>query len=183
VVLVGGGNLLALPTLLTDVDTTGAEPRDDLAVAGGFEWFYGARWARTVGLAALLLGDRSIAEDLAHDAFVEMQQRWASVRQPDVYLATIVRRRCARARLANARLTPLREDLDVDVAFDLAASTRVDLIAALRHLSADHREVIVLRFYADLTEAGIAAVLDVRIGTVKSRLHRALDALKRELTT
>lgn len=44
---------------------------------------------------------------------------------------------------------------------------------ALRRLTPNHRAVVVLRYYADLSDAQVAAVLGVPVGTVKSRLHRA----------
>lgn len=47
------------------------------------------------------------------------------------------------------------------------------VMRALQTLSADHRAVIVLRYYADLTEPQVADVLGLPLGTVKSRLHRA----------
>jgi RNA polymerase sigma factor (sigma-70 family) len=49
---------------------------------------------------------------------------------------------------------------------------------ALSSLTPEHREVIVLRFYADLPIEAIAASLGIRIGTAKSRLHRALAQLR-----
>ncbi len=61
------------------------------------------------------------------------------------------------------------------------AELRSDVRPALDALSAEHREALVLRYYISLPEHKMAAVLGVRPGTVKSRLHRALHALKEAL--
>ena len=52
---------------------------------------------------------------------------------------------------------------------------------ALSRLPAIHREVLLLRFQEDLAIAEIAAVIEAPLSTVKSRLYRALEALRREL--
>jgi RNA polymerase sigma-70 factor (ECF subfamily) len=52
---------------------------------------------------------------------------------------------------------------------------------ALTHLSLDHRSVVVLRYYADWSIEQIGEALDVPQGTVKSRLHRAVEQLNNEL--
>jgi RNA polymerase sigma factor (sigma-70 family) len=56
-----------------------------------------------------------------------------------------------------------------------------ELIGSLRSLPIRQRTVVVLRFYEDLPEADIADLLGIRIGTVKSRLHRALARLREEV--
>jgi RNA polymerase sigma-70 factor (ECF subfamily) len=58
-----------------------------------------------------------------------------------------------------------------------------ELHAALARLSAEQRQIIVLRDYMDLSYAVIAEVLDVPQGTVMSKLHRARLALRKELTS
>jgi RNA polymerase sigma factor (sigma-70 family) len=59
-----------------------------------------------------------------------------------------------------------------------AFAVRDSLAAALRELSPEHREVVVLRFYLDLTIDEIATRTGARSGTVKSRLHHALRRLR-----
>lgn len=80
------------------------------------------------------------------------------------------RRRTRHGELPTADLrdTPIH---DVDVATGLAVRR------ALAAMSTDHREVLVLRFYADLSERRTAVVLRLPAGTVKSRTARALKAL------
>jgi RNA polymerase sigma-70 factor (ECF subfamily) len=61
---------------------------------------------------------------------------------------------------------------------DRDIAEREALAGALTALSPDHRLVIVLRFYADLSLEQIAERTGERLGTVKSRLHYALEALR-----
>jgi RNA polymerase sigma-70 factor (ECF subfamily) len=63
----------------------------------------------------------------------------------------------------------------------IVGAAREALHAALRRLSPHHREVLVLNFVQELPYRDIAAVLDVPIGTVMSRLHHAKRALRAEL--
>ena len=64
----------------------------------------------------------------------------------------------------------------------LLRDERSALAQAIARLDPPHREVVVLRHLLDLSEAECAAVLDVPKGTVKSRLSRALDRLREDLT-
>jgi len=57
-----------------------------------------------------------------------------------------------------------------------------ELIDSLRRLPARQRAVVALRYYEDRPEAEIAELLGIRLGTVKSSLHRAHTALRQELT-
>jgi RNA polymerase sigma factor (sigma-70 family) len=63
----------------------------------------------------------------------------------------------------------------------LLAETHQEVINALQRLTRRQREVLVLRYWSDLTEAQIADTLGVSRGTVKSTVSRALDALGRHL--
>ena len=62
-----------------------------------------------------------------------------------------------------------------------AAVTRIALAQALRRLPRRQRDVVVLRYLADLSEADVAASLGVSAGSVKQHAHRAVDALRRAL--
>ena len=56
-----------------------------------------------------------------------------------------------------------------------------DLERALRALPLDQRAVVVLRYYLDWSQEDVAAALDIPVGTVKSRIHRALKKLEQEM--
>ena len=62
-----------------------------------------------------------------------------------------------------------------------ALENRMELRCAIAELSPDHRQVIALRYFADLTVPEVARALGVREGTVKSRIHRALAVLRERL--
>jgi RNA polymerase sigma-70 factor (ECF subfamily) len=134
--------------------------------------------------ATLILGDRLDAEDATHDAALAAWRRFSELRDPgrfDAWFGRILVNTC-RDRL-RARRRNVHEVLDEETAGVLgdpagAIARRQAIARALQSLSADHREVIVLRFYADLTVDQIAQRTSVGAGTVKSRLHYALRHLR-----
>lgn len=137
-------------------------------------------------LASMLLGDPSEAEDATHDAVVTAWRAFRSLREAsafDAWFQRILVNTC-RDRLRRRRRRPTVELLpelrDAPQAPDHApASTeREALRGALLKVDADHRIVIVLRFYLDLPLDEIARRLDERPGTVRSRLHHALRSLR-----
>jgi RNA polymerase sigma factor (sigma-70 family) len=146
--------------------------------------------------ATLMLGDRGDAEDATHDAAVMAWRHFADLRDHDrfdAWFGRILVNAC-RDRLRARRRSPLSLDgarpsddgspapsgIDTLYAPDQAdAIVRRDALAtAVRALSPDHREVVVLRYYFDLTVDQIAARTGIGAGTVKSRLHYALRYLR-----
>jgi RNA polymerase sigma-70 factor (sigma-E family) len=144
-----------------------------------FDDFYAAEWLATVRLAALLTQSRAAAEDLAQDGFGRVMARWDQLDNPAAYLRVAVVNECRKwhrhRRVERAKLPLLAP---VDVALDLDAGL-ADAVAALPYRQ---RAVLVLRYYADLSEAEIAAALECRPGTVKSLASRALARLHEEIT-
>jgi len=136
-------------------------------------------------LAYLLTGDRALAEDLVHEAFVRLFGRFRDLRNPDAfgaYLRTAVvnlaRSHFRRKRVERAYLD--REGRAPDPApVDLGG--REELWQALRRLRPRQRAAIVLRYYEDLTEAQTADVLGCARGTVKSLVSRGIEQLRQEL--
>ncbi len=134
--------------------------------------------------ATLILGDRADAEDATHDAALMAWRRFAELRDParfDAWFGRILVNAC-RDRLRVRRRT-VHETLDPEVAGHTSDPTdaiagRQALAGAIRTLSTDHREVVALRFYFDLTVDQIADRTGVGPGTVKSRLHYALRHLR-----
>ena len=133
--------------------------------------------------ATLILGDRADAEDATHDAALTAWRHLGEPRDPakfQAWFGRIVVNTC-RDRLRARRRRPVHVELDPELPSPDAndgLARRDDLAAAIRSLSADHREVVVLRFYADLTVEQVAARTGVGAGTVKSRLHYALRHLR-----
>ena len=145
--------------------------------------------------ASLILNDRAEAEDAVHDAALAAWRGFASLRDPERFAAwfgrilvhacrdRLRRRRFIRFVRPNERAAGAAEPEPETPDPSAAIVERSALIAALNHLSVEHREVIVLRFYLDLPIEQIAQRTGTRPGTVKSRLHYALDHLHRALAT
>lgn len=134
-------------------------------------------------LASLILGDAAEAEDAVHDALVSAWRSWGSLREPDrldAWFGRIVANAC-RDRVRRRRLAPLAVSVlpERPAPDQLAGLPERDALRqALRALDVDQRTALVLRYFEDLTVDEIAARLGERPGTVKSRLHYGLRALR-----
>jgi RNA polymerase sigma-70 factor (sigma-E family) len=144
-----------------------------------FDELYRASHPGMVRLAWLILGSRPVAEEVVHDAFLAVHQRWASIDNPGGYLRRSVVNGCLRwrrRRLSERRSwsllgePPATGDPAVDSMWD-----------AVQRLAPERRAVVALRYWADLPHAEIAEILGCRIGTVRTRLHRALADLRKEI--
>ncbi len=141
-----------------------------------------------VRMAKLLVGDQQSAEDAVQDAFLGLYQALPRLRDPDAvlpYLRTAVLNR-ARSTLRFRRRAALRKvHYDPpDSSAESAVMDRADrqaVLQAVRRLPRRAREVLVLRYYLDLTDADIAAALGISRGSVSSTASRAIAALAREL--
>ncbi len=149
-----------------------------------FREFMSGRWPAMVRLAYGLTGDLGHAEDLVQTAFARAYASWARVSRsgnPDAYLRQIVlneNRNRFRKRRVTERLTgqlPEQASPDSTGGHD----ERLALLAALRTLGPRQRAVVVLRYWAGLTETEAAAALGCSVGTVKSQAARALASLRK----
>jgi RNA polymerase sigma-70 factor, ECF subfamily len=138
---------------------------------------------RAYGLARAILHDAVDAQDATHDAFVQAWRRWDSLRDPerfDPWFDRILINTC-RNRMRGSRwhATDISPELNLVTSDQVGGAEDRELIGtAIASLSPDHRIVVALRFYRDLTVPAIAARLGVPVGTVKSRLHHALKRLR-----
>ncbi|WP_323097134.1 SigE family RNA polymerase sigma factor [Intrasporangium sp. YIM S08009] len=157
---------------------------------------YHAHWDRLVRLGWLLLRDQAAAEDVVQDAFVATHRQWSSIRDSGrvvAYLQTAVVNGCRSvqrhavvvdrhtAREAAAADAPGRDAVGSAETHAMHAVGRDAMADALRDLPERQREVLVLRYYADLSEAQIARTLDISAGAVKTHAHRGLSALRRTI--
>lgn len=132
------------------------------------------------GVAYAILGNATDAEDATHDAFVTAWRKWNTLRDLAAFEAWFTRilvNTCRNRMRHRFRTRPLdRSDELRQTAGDpyRGSDDRALIGAALAGLSADHRIVVALRFYRDLTVDEIARWLSLPAGTVKSRLHYAL---------
>jgi RNA polymerase sigma factor (sigma-70 family) len=146
-----------------------------------FEAFYASAWDDVYRPVAIVLGDPGLAAEAVDEAMTRAFERWSSVcrmENPEgwVYRVAVNWARSWLRRIGRQRIL-LGEAASVD-----HPVFEPRLAPALRRLSPDHREVVVLRYLQDWSEAEIATALGVRPGTVKSRLHRAMAQLRQELT-
>ena len=138
---------------------------------------------RLNGIARLILNDYLLAEDAVQEAFVDAWQDLRSLRDPDrfdAWLNRLLIRACQNVRRRDRRYRAIAISVAADgpAPGDLQASVAIsDLLdRGLRRLTVEQRTSVVLSFYLDLSSA--AAALGVPIGTMKSRLNRAIGALR-----
>ena len=142
------------------------------------EDLYRQRREPSLRLAAFLVGDVTVAEEIVQDAFLEVARRWTGLDNPAGYLRTAVVNGCRShvRRLATIRHRPLPQPrLHVD------APEHDELWGVLARLPERRRSALVLRYYEDLPVAEIARLLGCRPGTVSSLLHRGLADLRKVL--
>jgi RNA polymerase sigma-70 factor (sigma-E family) len=138
-----------------------------------------------VRLAVVMVGDLATAEDVVQDCFERLHRRWHVIREPGRALAYArssvlngcrsVHRRSAVSRRYGPRLAQPADAAVPDAA--AATADRGQLAAALRQLPRRQREVLVLRYYADLSVAEIAETLGISPSNVRACMSRGLAAL------
>ena len=132
---------------------------------------YQVHYPTLVRLAALLIPDLATAEDIVQDAFAAVHGRWHV--QPD-----------ADAALAYLRWSVVHRSRSVLTLGEPAAGTGEPgsaVMSALRALSPRQREVVVLRYFADLSEAEIAAATGMSMAAVRDHAAQAMSSLQAEL--
>ena len=142
---------------------------------------------RLYGIARLILRDAELAEDATQDALVRAWRDLPTLRDVerfDAWLYRLIVRACAdvarHRRRHRAEITLLRsEPAEPDRASDLA--DRDQLERGLRRLSEAQRTILVMNFYLGMSPSETADALEIPVGTAKSRLHYAIEALRAAL--
>ena len=135
-------------------------------------------------LAYLIVGDAAEAEDVAQDAFVRAYlslERFDRERPFRPWLLTIVANLARNRRRSWGRYWTMvqRWWQTTETVTDIGDKDEADLLwQAIKQLRPAAQEVIYLRYFLGLSEAETADTLHIRLGTVKSRLHRALQQLR-----
>ena len=142
---------------------------------------------RCYRLAAAVLGNGNEAQDAVHDAFVSAWRKYDSLRDTarmDAWFDRIVVNTC-RDRMRRAHRIQVR---DISTGLDIASSDptaavpdEVVIEHALERLGPDDRIVLALRFYRDMKVDDIAVAMGIRPRAATSRLHRALERLRKIL--
>ncbi|HUP17419.1 MAG TPA: sigma-70 family RNA polymerase sigma factor [Acidimicrobiia bacterium] len=146
-----------------------------------FEAFYRQNRQHLFRALALTLGDRDLAADAADEAMARAYQHWRTVQTYDNQAGWAYRvgLNWARSRLRKRKREILADKMPeapTEISF-----TDPDLDRAVKALPVDSRAVVVLRHYMDWSTDEVARVLQIRPGTVKSRLHRAMAELRTNL--
>lgn len=146
---------------------------------------YSTHYRSLVRLAVLLVRDVATAEEVVQDSFVAMHSAWRRLRDSDKALSYL------RQSVVNRSRSVLRHRVVVDrnapkPAPDMPSAEqgalslleRSAVISALRTLPLRQREALVLKYYADLSEAQIAATMGISQGAVKSHTARGMASLR-----
>lgn len=146
----------------------------------GFEKLHAIEHQAMLRLAALLLGNRSEAEEVVQEAFLVVAEKWNEIENPGGYLRTAVingsNQLLRRRQTAARHPLPRAEDLTTQL------PETIELLDALRPLSDRQRQAIVLRYYLGLSDQEIATNLNCRPSSVRSHLRRGLRIVRKELS-
>ena len=164
---------------MTEIEV-GAGPLAPSATARDFDEAFPALFRAAYRVAYRLLGDREDAADAAQEACARACVRWRRlVRGGDP--APWVVRVAGNIAIDQWRRRRTAASHPLPGAASTTTPDRVDLHRALHKLSRRQREVIVLRYFADLPEAAVAEALGCSVGAVKTHASRAMAALRSEL--
>lgn len=139
-----------------------------------FEAFCREIYAPMVRLAFLLTSSIETAEDVVQDVLARTQPRWSKIDEPGAYVRRAVVNACNshHRRRRRERQHPLPEPEPSRMHAD-------ELFDVLAELPTRMRAAVVLRYYEDLPENDIAALLECAPGTVRSLIHRGLARLRK----
>ena len=140
------------------------------------------------GLACHFLRDRSLAEELSQEVFLNLYQNLGSIKSPahlTFWLRKVTSHRC----IDQSRRQKVRPQVSIEVVPEpVARATENDLLLSellkrvVDTLTEKARMVVILRYQEDLEPAEIAKVLDMPVNTVKSHLRRSLSILRDKLS-
>ena len=163
---------------------SGAWASGRVAVSELFQLHY----RRLVGLAVLLVEDRETAEDVVQDAFEGLYRHYGRLRDPQAAVAYLnrcvvngSRSRLRRRRSEQAHVLPEAVPEPSAEAAGVSRGELGGLAAAVAALPRRQREVVVLRYFLDLSEEQIAEWLGISRGSVKRHAWRANDALAKRM--
>lgn len=151
-----------------------------VTTSADFDSFYRAEVVGQVRRAALLVGSDDAANDIVHDAFVNMYGRWAEIADPAPYLNRSVLNGCRDRARRGQRHLRLVDRLRTTTSLQLGEPEIVSDL--LGRLPFNQRATIVLRFYAGLSTDEIAIALDCPRGSIGPWIDRALNNMRKELS-
>ena len=163
---------------------------DDLAdvrVPDSFEVLYRQNYAAVVGLVYALSGSRSVAEDLAQEAFLRAHRDWTRVSEmdhPDGWVRRVAMNlaRSWLRRLRSETMARLRIGSESAMSPQHADLESEAFWKEVRRLPSRQAQAIALYYIEDWSISEVALILGVAEGTVKALLHQGRERLHRELT-
>jgi len=181
-------NMAAAEALPPDAFPVSGTAREEWSADRAVIELYSQHYRALVRLAALLVRDTPTAEEVVQDSFVAMHGGWQRLRDTEKALAYLRQAVVNRSRSVLRHRTVVDKNLqkappDMPSAEHgaLVLLERSAVVAALRELPDRQREAIVLRYYADLSEAEIATAMGISRGAVKSHTARGMTALRAAL--
>ena len=160
-----------------------SDPRLDVAAVppeAEFTRFFEMEHRAQIRRAVLMLGERTLAEDVVNDAFAAVWQRWRLLTDPAPYLNRCVLNGCRDAATSRVRSRHRFQRLTVS---HREATEPVEVLAdVLARLPFNQRCAIVLHYYGGLSNVQIAEAMKCSLGSVGPWIQRAKDQLRRELT-
>jgi RNA polymerase sigma-70 factor, ECF subfamily len=138
--------------------------------------------------ARLIVRDDALAEDATQEALVNAWRYLPSLRDPDRFEAWLYRLlvNACRTQFRSSRRHPVVE-LDIagtvhgDLDPGISVANRDELARGFARLDADERAVVILRYYRGYSVPEVADIVGIPLGTAKSRIHRATNALRAAL--
>jgi RNA polymerase sigma-70 factor (sigma-E family) len=177
-------------TRLRAIDTPVAPGQPAQETPLTLEDLYRTHRMRLVRLALLLVDEPATAEDVVQEAFTGLHRNWGNLRDAAAavgYLRTAVvngsRSVLRRRKTAREYNPPHAVNARSAESLAMLTAEHQSVVRALSQLPPRQREVLVLRYYGNLTEAEIAEAAGISKGTVKSTASRALEALQRVMNT
>jgi len=149
-------------------------------VPRSFELAFADLYRLAYRVAFRILGDRPEAEDIAQEALARATLRWDKLHDRPEGWVTRVASNLALDRYRRRRRRPPVQTGPLGIVDDRTVE-RSDLVTALRRLPRRQREVVVLRYLADMAEGDVARTLGCSVGSVKTHASRGLSALRRQL--
>lgn len=150
-----------------------------------FEAFYAREFRSVVGLAYVLSGSRSGAEDLAQESFVSALRNWSRISgydNPGAWVRrVVVNRSVSRFRRKKAEAKAMLRVSSVDYSVPEPDRASSDVWEAVRTLPTRQAQVVALRFYDGQGIAQIARILNCSENTVKTHLQRGKQSLANAL--
>jgi RNA polymerase sigma-70 factor, ECF subfamily len=149
-----------------------------------FDEFYASNYGRLVVQMFAVTGNRADAEDAVQEAFARASVRWGRVGgydSPEAWVRRVALNLAFTGRRRARRLLEVLSRAPAPPPIPTLPADSLGLVAALKALPLGFRQVLVLHYLADLPVEQVAGELGIAVGTAKSRLARAREALARQL--